>query len=118
MKTLTKQIIIHSPPEKIFAYMDQVGNTGMHMMKNSGMMMGSKLNLQQVSENALGINSKYRRTGSILGYPMDFIVVTTKWIEGKEKVWETVGIARMMILRWYQCTCWWRGLTCRAQYIL
>ena len=82
--------------------MDNLGNTGMHMMNRSGMMMGSKLDLQQLSENATGPDAKFRWTGNMLGYSMDFTVAVTKWIKDKEKVWETIGTARVMIFCWYQ----------------
>ena len=82
--------------------MDNIGNTGMHMIKNSMPMMGSKLELKQLSENATGLNSKFRWYGKMMGFTMDFTVVVTKWIKDKEKVWETVGEAKMIILKWYQ----------------
>ncbi|MEO8149142.1 MAG: SRPBCC family protein [Bacteroidia bacterium] len=102
MKNLTKDIIIYSSPEKVFAYMDNIGNTGMHMTKSSMPMMGSKLELKQLSENEAGLNSKFRWTGKMMGFSMDFTVVVTKWIRDKEKVWETIGEAKMIILGWYQ----------------
>lgn len=37
-----------------------------------------------------------------MGFKMDFTVLTTKWEKGKEKVWETIGPAKMVILEWYQ----------------
>jgi predicted ATPase len=33
---------------------------------------------------------------------MDFTVEVTKWIEGVEKVWETVGESKMIIYSWYR----------------
>ncbi len=102
MKIKTKSIIIHSTSEEVFAYMDNISNAGMHMTKNSMPMMGSKLKLKQLSENATGINSKFRWYGKMMGFTMEFTVVVTKWIKGKEKVWETVGEAKMIILKWYQ----------------
>ena len=51
MKTRTKSIIIHSTPEKVFAYMDSLGNTGMHMTQSNMPMMGGKLELKQLSQN-------------------------------------------------------------------
>ena len=102
MKTFTKSILINSTPEKVFAYMDNLGNTGMHMMESSAMMMGSKLQLKQLSENATGPNSKFRWFGKMMGFKMDFTVVVTKWIKDKEKIWETVGEAKMIILKWYR----------------
>lgn len=51
MKTLTRTIIIYSLPEKVFDYMDNISNIGMHMTKTSMSMMGSKLELKQLSKN-------------------------------------------------------------------
>ena len=102
MKTLSKNIIIHSTAEKVFACMDDIADTGMHMTKSSIPMMGSKLELKQLSENATGLNSKFRWFGKMMGFTMDFTVVVTKWIKDKEKVWETIGKPKMIILGWYQ----------------
>jgi hypothetical protein len=102
MKTKLKSIIINSTPENVFACMDNLGNTGMHMTESSMMMMGSKLELKQLSENATGLNSRSRWSGKIMGFKMDFTVAVTKWIKDKEKVWETVGETKMIILKWYR----------------
>ena len=75
MKTLSKSIIIHSAAEKVFDYMDNIANTGMHMTKSSKPMMGSKLELKQLSENATGLNAKFRWFGKMMGFTMDFTVV-------------------------------------------
>ncbi len=102
MKTKIKSIHIHSTPDKVFAYMDNISNTGMHMTKSSMPMMGSKLVLQQLSENATGLNSKFRWYGKMMMFTMDFVIVVTKWIKDKEKIWETIGETKMIILGWYQ----------------
>ena len=102
MKNLQKEIIIQALPEKVFAYMDNINNTGMHMTKSSKPMMGSKLELKQLSENAAGLNSKFRWYGKMMWFTMDFTVVVTKWIKDKERVWETIGEAKMIIMGWYQ----------------
>jgi len=41
MRTKYKSILIYASPEKVFAYMDDIGNTGMHMQESSAIMMGS-----------------------------------------------------------------------------
>ena len=102
MKNLQKEIIIQVVPEKVFAYMDNINNTGMHMTKSSKPMMGSKLELKQLSENATRLNSKFRWFGKMIWFTMDFTVVVTKWIKDKEKVWETIGTAKMIIMDRYQ----------------
>lgn len=60
MKTKSKSVIMHSTPEKVFAYMDALGNTGIHMMESSSMLMGNKLKLIQLSENATELYSKFK----------------------------------------------------------
>lgn len=82
--------------------MDNIGNTGMHMTKSSMPMMGSKLELKQLPENPTGLNSKYHWFGKMMGLTMDFTIIVSKWITDKEKVWETIGTAKMIILEWYQ----------------
>lgn len=59
--------------------MDNLSNTGMYMMKSSGMMMGSKSVLEQLTVNSTGIESKYHWYIKMLGMTMDFDETVTKW---------------------------------------
>lgn len=102
MKTKSKNIIIHATPEKVFAYMDEIGNTGMHMTKSSMPMMGGKLELIQLSENSTGPHAKFKWKGKILWMKLDFTVEVTDWKKDKVKVWETIGEAKIIILSWYK----------------
>src|SRR5512138_1320882 len=102
MKTISRKIQIQAPPEKVFETLDDLGVTGMHMTQSSPMMMGSKLHLQYLTENHIGLGSKYRWTGKMVGLNMDFTVEVTKWIKGVEKTWETMGEAKMIIYSWYR----------------
>jgi hypothetical protein len=102
MKTLSRIDSYNAPPEEVFKTIDDLGVTGMHMTQSSTMMIGSKLNLEYLTENHTGSGSKYRWTGKMLGMKMDFTVEVTKWIEGKEKTWETIGHAKLIILSWYK----------------
>jgi hypothetical protein len=45
---------------------------------------------------------KYRWTGKMMGLPMDFTVEVTKWIPGKEKVWQTIGEPKLIIYSSYR----------------
>jgi hypothetical protein len=38
----------------------------------------------------------------MMGLPMDFTVLVTKWEEGRKKVRETIGPAKMILYSWYQ----------------
>lgn len=102
MKTLTRIETFNEPASAVFKTIDDLGVTGMHMTKSSMMMMESKLHLEFLTKHHTGLSSKYRWTGKMLGLRMDFTVEVTKWIEGKEKTWETIGYGKLIILSWYR----------------
>ena len=102
MKTIKRTEIYNAPAEKVFGYLNDLAVTGMHMTKSSAMMMGSKLHLEYLTDNHTGPGSKYRWTGRMMGMKMDFTVEVTKWVEGVEKIWETIGEAKMIIYSWYR----------------
>jgi hypothetical protein len=102
MKTISRIEKYKADPLQVFRCIDDLGVTGTHMTQSSGMMMGSKLNLTYLTRTKTGLGSKYRWTGKMMGLKMDFTVQVTKWVEGKEKVWETVGPTKLIIYSWYR----------------
>ena len=102
MKIIKRTEAYHAEPERVFEYLDDLGVTGMHMRKSSAMMMGSKLHLEFLTEHHTGLDSKYRWTGTMMGMKMDFTVEVTKWVKDVEKIWETIGEAKMIIYSWYR----------------
>jgi hypothetical protein len=102
MKTKSKTIFILASPEKVFSQMDDFSKTGMHMSESSMMMMGSKLNLEQKSQNAVGRGASYRWYGKMMGMNIDFIENVTNWQPPKLKEWETSGEANIIIMSWYK----------------
>ena len=72
------------------------------MSESSMMMMGSKLNLEQLSTNAFGVGASYRWYGKMMGMIMDFSETVTKWQAPKLKEWEIVGDAKIIIMSWYR----------------
>lgn len=102
MKTKSQSILVHSSPDKVFAYMDAIGNTGMHMTKSSMPMMGGKLELIQLSKNSTGPHAKFNWKGKVLWMKLDFTVEVREWKKDQVKVWETVGESKIIILSWYR----------------
>ena len=102
IKIVTRKSIIKGSPGEVFTFMDDIGNTGMHMTKKNAPMMGSKLTIEWLTEHKTGPGAKYRWRGKVMGMKMDFTVEVTKWIHGEEKVWETTGDAKMIVLEWYR----------------
>lgn len=102
MKTVKKTKLYSASPQTVFDHLDDLGLTGMHMTKSSMMMMGSKLHLQYLTAQKRGPGTKYRWTGKMMGMMMDFTVEVTRWIAGKEKTWETIGPAKLIIYSCYR----------------
>ena len=102
MKTISRVKTYNATPEKVFKTIDDLGVTGMHMTKSSMMMMGSKLHLEYLTQNHTGLGSRYRWTGTMMGLTMDFTVEVTRWVEGKQKTWETIGDTQLIIYSWYK----------------
>lgn len=97
-----REMIIRGSQNEVFAFMDDIRNTGQHMTESSGAMAGSKLRIEWLSNNKTGLGTKYRWTGTVVGMKMDFTVEVTKWIEGKEKVWGTIGDVKMIVIDWFE----------------
>lgn len=102
MKSISRIENYNATPEKVFKCIDDLGVTGMHMTQSSAMMMGSKLNLEFLTENHTGLGSRYRWRGRMMGMPMDFTVEVTKWTAAEEKIWETIGNTKLIIYSWYR----------------
>jgi len=102
MKTLNRIETYNATPEKVFQCLDDLGVTGMHMTKSSMPMMGGNLNLEFITSHQTGLGSRYRWTGNVMWMKMDFTVEVTKWTQGKEKTWETIGEPEVIIYSWYR----------------
>ena len=97
-----REMIISGSQEEVFVFMDDIRNTGKHMAESSVAMAGSKLKIEWLSDHKTGLGTKYRWTGKVVGMKMDFTVEVNKWIEGKQKVWGTVGDAKMIVIDWFE----------------
>jgi len=102
MTTVQHTQIFDASPVEVFNAIDDLGVTGTHMTQSSAMMMGSKLNLEFLTEHRTGPGSTYRWSGKMMGMPMDFTVKVTKWVADDEKTWETIGTTRLIIYSWYR----------------
>lgn len=97
MKTLSRTEIFNASPKQVFDVMDDLGVTGAHMTTTPMMMMGSKLNLEFLTPFRKGLGTRYRWSGKMMGLKMDFTLEVTKWKDGIEKVWGTVGEPKLII---------------------
>jgi hypothetical protein len=102
MKTITKTKAYNASTDIVFDCLDDLSVTGMHMTESSMPMMGGKMNLEFLSPNKTGLNTKYRWTGKVLWMMLDFTVLVTRWVKGKLKSWETEGVAKLILYSWFK----------------
>ena len=100
MKTIERSKIYQASPIEVFDCLDDLGVTGMHMTESSIPMVGGKMDLEFLTDQKTGLNTKYRWTGKVLWWDLCFTVLVTTWVRGQEKVWETIGITKLII---YSC---------------
>jgi predicted ATPase len=100
LKTIKRTGIYQAPAEIVFGYLDKSTVTGVHYKKVFRKLMGCKLQMEYLTMHQIGLDSTCRFTGTMMGKQMDFTVAVTKWVEGVEKVCETVGETKMIIYSW------------------
>src|SRR5262245_48493221 len=103
MITVSEAVEIRAPAEAVFAHVDDIRNLGSHMTGRSSMaMMGSRLKLEILSNQAMGLGATYRYSGTMMGLSIDFSESVTKYIPPREKVWHTIGESRLLIIASYE----------------
>ena len=103
MITVTETADIKASAESVFAYVDDIRNIGWHMTERSSMtMMGSRLELEIVSEQSTGLGATYRYSGTMMGLSLDFSESVTRYIPNREKIWHTIGEPRLLIISSYE----------------
>jgi Polyketide cyclase / dehydrase and lipid transport len=103
MITVTETVDIKASAESVFAYVDDIRNIGWHMTERSSMaMMGSRLELEILSEQSTGLGATYRYSGTMMGLSLDFSESVTRYIPNREKIWHTIGEPRLLIISSYE----------------
>lgn len=103
MPGLTRTVTIGAPAERVFSYVDDIRNLARHMSeRGSTPLMGSKLKLEILTAYPSGVGATYRYTGRVMGLPIDFSETVTRFVAGREKVWQTIGEPRLLIIRSYE----------------
>jgi len=70
--------------------------------RSSMAMMGSRLRLEILSEQATGLSATYRYAGTIMGLPIDFSESVTTYVSPREKVCRAIGKPRLLIIASYE----------------
>ena len=93
---------VHAPIDEVFAYLDDPVALSAHMGKSSMMMMGSKMSTEIDAGGGRVIGSKIRMRGSVMGIPVSLEEVVLERQPPRQKLWETVGIPKLLVLAHYR----------------
>jgi len=86
---------IEVKPEEVFKYIESIWNIKYHLSVS-----GINLNLEVLSENAIGIGAAYHWYGEILGVEVDFTEILVKRISNKRIHYQSFsGFDHNIILR-------------------
>ena len=103
MSKLSRTVTIEAPAERVFAYVDDIRNLARHMSEGRSMaMMGSKLKLEIMTPEPTDVGAVYRYSGRMVGLPIDFSETVTRYVVGREKVWQTIGTPQLLIIGGYE----------------
>lgn len=103
MPELSRSATIEATAERVFAYVDDIRNLARHMSESGSMpMMGSKLKLEIMTPEPTGVGAVYRYSGRMMGLTIDFSETVTRYVAGREKVWQTIGAPQLLIIAGYE----------------
>jgi hypothetical protein len=97
-RSLEQVVDLAATPAKVFCWVDDPRNTGMHMSQPSLAMLGASLRVERQSASMTGVGTTYRSWGRVLGLPVDFTTTVTSWTREREKTWRTIGEPALIVL--------------------
>jgi len=94
--------VISATPKEVFNYIDNHTRFSSHMNKGSLMMGGGKMETRVDEEKGQKVGSHIKMSGKIIGIDLFLDEVVTKREPPNLKVWETVGIPKLLVIGNYQ----------------
>lgn len=88
--------------ERLFAYLDDHRRLAGHMEKPSLMTAGASMRIDTDERRGQAVGSVIRLTGRVLGLRLSVEEAVTRRDPPREKVWETVGEPRLLIIGAYR----------------
>lgn len=95
-------VYIDARPEQVFAFVDDHARFSSHMSESSWMMAGARMSIEVDEAKGQAVGSHIRLAGRICGIPLSLDEVVTRRVAPLDKVWETVGTPRLLVIGWYR----------------
>jgi Polyketide cyclase / dehydrase and lipid transport len=94
-------VLIAASPEIVFAYVDDHSRFSSHMSESSWMMGGGGMGVELDAAKGQAVGSHIRLSGNVFGIRLFLDEVVTRRNPPREKVWETVGPPRLLVIGSY-----------------
>lgn len=94
--------LIDAPREEVFAFVDDQSKLSSHMSKRSWMMGGGVMTIETDAMQGKAVGSHLQLAGSIWGLQLQVKEIVTERIPPQRKVWETIGVPRLLVIGPYQ----------------
>jgi hypothetical protein len=92
---------IDASPEHMFAFVDDHSRFSSHMNESSWMMGGGRMSVELDEAKGQAVGSHIRLSGRVFGVSLYLDEVVTRREPPTNKVWETVGAPRLLVVGAY-----------------
>ncbi|MEP7167442.1 MAG: SRPBCC family protein [Candidatus Woesebacteria bacterium] len=94
--------VVNASPDEVFSYIDDHSKFSSHMNQSSWMLGGGKMATTVDQEKGQVVGSHIKMDGIVFGFHVFLDEMVTYRQPPRIKVWETVGIPRLLIIGHYQ----------------
>lgn len=96
------EVVLAVEPDRLFAHLDDHRRLASHMEKPSLMTAGASMRIETDERRGQAPGSVIRMTGRVLGLDLWLEEVVTTYEPPRQKVWETRGEPRLLLIDQYQ----------------
>src|SRR5262245_24320061 len=96
-----RAVFIPASPEQVFAFIDDHSRLSSHMSESSWMMGGGQMAVELDDAKGQAVGSHIRLSGRVFGMRVFLDEVVARRHPPWEKVWETVGTPRLLVIGSY-----------------
>ena len=96
-----RSAFIDASPEHVFAFVDDHSRFSSHMNESSWMMCGGRMSVELDEAKGQAVGSHIRLSGRVFGVSLYLDEVVTRRDPPTNKVWETVGAPRLLVIGAY-----------------
>lgn len=95
-------VLISATPEDVFAFVDDHSRLSSHMSQSSWMMGGGRMLVEIDGLAGRAIGSHIKLSGKVFGLSLSLDEVVTRRDPPTDKVWETVGTPKLLVIGSYR----------------